>query len=107
MNSQHRPFCLYFRKGHGSAHDLSNRYFRVSLDGRLEKSITLSNKLDDNGNLIREGRARFEEDIERPDIQKAFKTEMTYWLKVWLKKQGGVKTGSEKLPKTPPSQETR
>lgn len=34
-----------------------------------------------------EGRSKVEEDMTSPDIQKAFKAEMTFWLKDWLKKQ--------------------
>lgn len=82
-----RPFCVYFLRTKKTQHDGEERYYRVSLDGRLEKVVTLRNKLDDQGRAVVEGRSRVEEDMASPDIKKAFKTEMTFWLKDWLKKQ--------------------
>jgi hypothetical protein len=77
-------------RGHTSKRELKMSFYRFSLDGRLEQAITLQNKRDD-GKDLPETRARFEEDIQNPEIQKAFKTEMAYWLKDWLKKQNLTK----------------
>ena len=96
-NGQNRPVCLYFRKGHAEKYASNNIFFRVSLDGQLEKAFTLQNKYDDDGKSLAEGRARIEEDIQDPEIQKAFKTEMSYWLKDWLKKQHNAKADTAKL----------
>jgi hypothetical protein len=82
-----RPYCVYLMRGHASKHVLKQEFFRVSLDGKLEKAIMLQNKRDDDGNSIAEGRSRFEEDQDDPAVQKTFQTELSYWLKTWLKKQ--------------------
>lgn len=82
-----RPFCVYFLRTKKTQHDGEERYYRVSLDGQLEKVVTLRNKLDDQGKALVEGRSRVEEDMMSPDIKKAFNAEMTFWLKDWLKKQ--------------------
>ncbi len=82
-----RPFCVYLLRAKKTPHDVEERFYRVNLDGHLEKVVTLRNKLDDQGNNIREGRSRVEEDMMSPDIKKAFKAEMTFWLKDWLVKQ--------------------
>lgn len=91
-----RPFCVYFLRAKKTPTDFEERFYRVSLDGRLEKVITLKGKLDENGNGIRESRSRVEEDMASPAIKKAFKTEMTFWLKDWLKKQ--QKLDAKKTP---------
>ena len=75
-----RPVCLYFVREKKTQHDGEQRSFRVSLDGQLEKVVTLKNKLDDQGKALVEGRSRVEEDMTSPEIQKAFKVEMTFWI---------------------------
>lgn len=82
-----KPFCVYFIRTKITQHDFEERYYRLSMNGQLEKVITLKNKLDDQGKALREGRSRTEEDMKSPEIKKAFKTEMTFWLKDWLKQQ--------------------
>lgn len=82
-----RPFCIHLVRARKSKHDIQERYFRVNLDGQLEKVITLRNKLNEKGKAIPEGRSKFEEDIDSAEIRKLFKTEMNFWLKDWLKKQ--------------------
>ena len=86
-NGGKRPVCVYMERTKSSKHDSSSQYFRVTLDGQLEKVVSLRNKLDDDGKPLQEGRAKFDEDIDSPEIRKAFKVELTYWLKDWLKKQ--------------------
>ncbi|OGR93113.1 MAG: hypothetical protein A2V88_06940 [Elusimicrobia bacterium RBG_16_66_12] len=82
-----RPVYVYLVITKRTQHDIEERYYRVALDGQLEKVITLRNKLDEQGKVLREGRSRTEEGITSPDIKKTFKAEMTYWLKDWLKKE--------------------
>jgi hypothetical protein len=98
-----RPICMYLMKGHASKHELKQEFFRVSLDGQLEKVVTLQNKRDDDGKSLAEGKARFEEDPEDSTIRKTFQREMSYWLKVWLKKQPKVAAKAEG-PAAPPAQ---
>jgi hypothetical protein len=90
-----RPICLYLKRGHGTKHFNDCHYYRVSLDGKLEKSVTLRVNLGEDGMPEKEGKARFEEDIETPEIQKSFKNEMAYWLNDWLMKQPKVATKIE------------
>ena len=75
----------------------SSTFYRVNLGGQLESAVVLHNKLGSDGNALPEGRSRSEEDKNSPATQRAFKTEMTYWLKDWLKKQHPVKTATAKL----------
>ncbi|MEQ1918044.1 MAG: hypothetical protein ABL955_02515 [Elusimicrobiota bacterium] len=89
-----RPVYAYLLRSKKGAHDGVEHYYRLSLDGKMEKAITLKNKIDDQGKVLSEGRSRVVEDIMSPDIKKAFKTEMTFWLKDWLKKQPKLDTKS-------------
>jgi hypothetical protein len=89
-----RPLCVYLFRGHTTKRELKMRFYRFSLDGHLEQAITLQNKRDD-GKDLPETRARFEEDLENPEIKKALNTEMSFWFKDWLKKQRKVKTAKE------------
>lgn len=82
-----RPYCVYFLRTKKTSSDVEDRFYRVSLDGRLEKVVTLKNKIDDQGTALREGRSRVEEDLASPAVKKAFNAELTFWLKDWLKKQ--------------------
>lgn len=82
-----RPVCIYFVRTKKGNHDVQERHFRVSLDGKLESVVTLRNKLNDQGKAIKEGRSKVEEDINSPEIRKIFKADMKFWLKDWLKKQ--------------------
>ena len=86
-NGGKHPACVYLERTRKSLHDHSSQYFRVNLGGQLEKVITLRGKYDDDGNSIRDARSNVDEDIDSPEIKEAFRVELTYWLKDWLKKQ--------------------
>jgi hypothetical protein len=98
-----RPICMYLMKGHSTKHELKQEFFRVNLDGQLEKVVILQNKRDDDGKSIAEGRARFEEDMDDSAVRKTFQTEMSFWLKTWLKKQPKVAAKAE-VPAAPTAQ---
>ena len=68
-----------------------SRTLRISDDGQ---QMTPRNKRGPDGNALPEGRSRSQEDIGLPDIQRAFKTEMTYWLRTWLKKKSQSNTAA-------------
>lgn len=112
----HRPMCVYLIKEKKTKHDSQARFFRVDLNGQLEKVITLKNNLDTEGKALREGRSRIEEDIDSPDIKKVFTAEMSFWLKDWLKKQqklnakkttaSAAKTGAVAAASVAPAQAT-
>jgi hypothetical protein len=97
-NSKKHPVCVLFSRTTSTKDTMSSRYYRVSLDGQLEHAVTLNNKRGADGNALPEGRSKSEEDINSPETQKAFKTEMTYWVKDWLKKQRAAKAETAKLP---------
>lgn len=103
-----RPFCVYFLRTKKTKKDIVERFYRVSLDGQLEKVVTLGSKLDGQGKTIRAERSRVEEDMTSPEIQKAFKAEMTFWLKEWLKKQQKLdaKKTTAAAKNAPPAQPT-
>lgn len=82
-----RPVCIKLVRTKKTKSDLEERHYRVNLDGKLEAAITLRNKRDGKGKGMKEGRSRVVEDIDSPELQKAFKTEMAFWLKDWLRKQ--------------------
>lgn len=81
------PSCAYIVNYRVSGKDSATQYFRVSLDGRLEKAVLTQGKRDENGKSIKGSGVKFDQDIESPEVQKAFNSEMAYWLKDWLKKE--------------------
>ncbi len=99
-DSAKRVECVYLHRGHSSKRELKAQYFRVSPDGQLEQAVTLQNKRDAKGKDIRESRTRIEEDIQDPQIQKQFKSEMAYWLKDWLKSQRNGKSEPARVETT-------
>lgn len=103
-SSGNRPVYVYLLRSKKKIHEGAERYYRLSLDGKLEKAITLHNKIDDQGKLLSEGRSRVEEDITSPDIKMAFKTELTFWLNDWLKKLAKHDTKKEPADTVKPVQ---
>ena len=80
------PVCVYITKSKKSGRDRRTQYFRITLDGNLEKAIQSQGKHDDTGKPIRGSGVKFDQDINSPDVKKAFNSEMSYWLKDWLTK---------------------
>jgi hypothetical protein len=79
--------AIYLITNSRSGHDGKARYFLVSLDGRLEKSVRMMGKYDDDGKPVPGSGKEFDEDIHSPAVRKAFEKEMNFWLKDWLPKQ--------------------
>ena len=96
-NSGRHAVCVLLSRSKYTKGTMSDKYYRVNLDGQLENAVTLNVKRGVDGKGLPEGRSRSEEDIAAPDTQKAFNAEMAYWLKDWLKKQRNAKTASAKL----------
>lgn len=82
-----RPFCVLLMRSKRSGLDNQVRYYRVSLDGILEKVVVTRGKYDADGNPVRGSGVKFDEDINSPEVKKAFDAEMKFWLKDWLKKE--------------------
>lgn len=85
-----RPICIFLEVPKLSGQGSENRYYRLSLDGQLEKVVLMRSKRDGDGKVIRGSRIDTEEDINSPEVKKAFAAEMAdvrQWLKVQLKTQ--------------------
>ncbi len=81
-----RPICVFVQTSKVSGQNKESRYFRLSLDGRLERVILGRSKLDENGKGIRGSAVNTDEDINSPEVKKALAAEMAD-LRQWLKQQ--------------------
>ena len=86
-SGEKRPACLYIQHRITSGHDDESSYYRLSLDGKLEHASVLHGKRNENGKPVIGSGIDVEKDIDSPDVQKAFKAELAYWTKDWLKKE--------------------
>jgi hypothetical protein len=91
--SEGRPICLYFNKMVSSGPNVESHWYRVSMEGKLEKAVIHYNKLDENHEGIPGADSTVPEDIASPKVQKAFKAEMAFWLKDLDKKKREAATG--------------
>lgn len=82
-----RPVCAYIVKTKRAGRDTATRYFRIDLNGKLEKVVLSQGKFDENGKVVRGSGVKFDQDIESTEVKKAFEAEMKFWLKDWLKKE--------------------
>ena len=82
-----RPICVYMIRSKKSGRDHRAQYFRINLDGKLEKAVSSQGKNDENDKAIKGSGVKFEQDIDSSEVKKAFDAEMSYWLKDWLKKE--------------------
>ena len=86
-SGEKQPTCLYIAHKIVSGHDGESVYYRLSLAGKLEHALVTHLKYDDNGKPVPGAAIDVEKDIDSPDVQKAFKAELAYWTKDWLKKE--------------------
>jgi hypothetical protein len=93
-DSGKRAICLLLSRYKGTRTDMHAKYYRMNLNGTLENAVTLNNKRGSDGDSLPEGRSRVVEDVASAETRKAFKTELEYWVKTWLKKhpKGVTKT---------------
>ena len=80
-SDKRHPICIYFNKMVSSGHNVESHWYRVTLDGKLEKAVIHYNKLDDNNEGIPGADSTVIEDIDSPKVQKSFKSELAFWLK--------------------------
>lgn len=85
--NEKRPVCAYIVKIKRSGLDKQMRYFRIDLNGKLEKVILSQSKYDEAGKIVRGSGVKFDQDINSPEVKKTFAAEMNFWLKDWLKKE--------------------
>ena len=76
-------------------------YFKVSLDGHLDKAIFGRIKLDDSGERIPGSGVTEVQDIESPRINELFQKEADFWLKNMYRKKSAPKTVPEKAAPSP------
>jgi len=81
-----RPVCLYIKRQTTSGHDDEAKFFRISLEGQLEKVVMILSKRDNDGKIIPGGSVAREQDIESSETKKEFAAEMSA-TKKWLKTQ--------------------
>lgn len=89
-----RAVCAYVLRVKRSGLDNQVRYFRIDLNGKLEKVVLSQSKADANGKPVRGSGVKFDQDINSPEVRKTFEAEMKFWLNDWLKKQ--QKTSAKK-----------
>ncbi|MDP3543027.1 MAG: hypothetical protein Q8T11_11235 [Elusimicrobiota bacterium] len=82
-----RPVCIYISTIKRSGLDKQTHYYRVDLNGRLEKGILSQSKFDKSGSIVRGSGVKTDLDIDSPEVKKAFEAEMKFWLKDWLKNE--------------------
>jgi hypothetical protein len=82
-----RAVCAYIVKIKRSGLDNQIRYFRIDLNGKLEKVVLSQSKYDNAGKVVRGSGVKFDQDINSPEVKKTFEAEMKFWLKDWLKKE--------------------
>jgi hypothetical protein len=90
-----QPDCVYLRTHIQTSRDLDSKFFRVSLDGRLEKVYVLHGVYDTAGKPA--SATSSYPDVNSPEIQKEFRAEMNFWLKEWLPKQKEVAAAPETM----------
>lgn len=81
-----RPICIVLEVPKLSEQGSENRYYRLSLDGQLEKVLLSRLKRDENGKVIRGSATGTDEDINSPEVKKALAAEMAD-VRQWLKQQ--------------------
>jgi hypothetical protein len=82
-----RAVCAYIVRIKRSGLDNQMRYFRIDLNGKLEKVVLSRSKIDADGNVIRGSGVKVDQDINSAEVRKTFEAEMKFWLKDWLKKE--------------------
>lgn len=85
--ARHRPTCVYLVYHTTGEHQRKSHYFRMTLDGHLEKAVLVSGQIDSDGRPVRGSGTKADEDVNSPETLRAFEAERAYWLKDWLKKQ--------------------
>ncbi|MBI4060654.1 MAG: hypothetical protein HY403_04420 [Elusimicrobia bacterium] len=86
-NADQHAVCAYFVKIKRSGLDKQTHYFRIDLNGNLEKAVLSQSKFDEAGKVIRGSGVKFDQDINSPEVRKTFEAEMNFWLKDWLPKE--------------------
>lgn len=89
------PVCLLVMVRNKTSAELLTQYFRISLDGRLEKAFNVTGKLKD-GKPVRGTGAQETLDISSKEVLALMKKELEFWMKKYSKskKQAATVGGS-------------
>lgn len=98
-----RPMCAYIVKKKRTTLDIETQFFRIDLNGNLEKVVISKGKLGENGKTVHGSGVKTDLDIGSPEVKKTFEAEMKFWLKDWLKKeqQNAAKKTADAAAKKP------
>lgn len=80
----HQPSHFLLYRARRKKDNQVDYYFRVSLDGKLEKAVCANIHFDSEGKVIHDDNAVGAVDIDSPEIKAMFSEELTQ-LKKWLK----------------------
>lgn len=81
-----KPTCMYLMKVTEGKSVKDHQWFRVNLDGKLEKVVTSRVQKDESGAVVRGSGVTIQDDMDSPTVQKTFAAEMRE-VKIWLKAQ--------------------
>lgn len=81
------PTCIVVYATQSKGRECKGYWFRLSLNGKLEKAILTVGKNDESGYPIRGTGVQTDQDIASAEVKKAYAEEMSYWTKDWLKEQ--------------------
>ena len=84
-----QPRCIYLEKHLVTGYDDETRYYRISLEGKLEKAIVSRGKRDAMGKPVIGSGVASDQDINSIETRKAFAAEMAAMRK-WLKAQKAI-----------------
>lgn len=90
--TEKRAVCAYIVKANRSGLNNDVRFFRIDLNGKLEKAVLSQSKFDESGKGVRGSGVKTDLDIDSPEVRKTFDSEMKFWVKDWLKKEQKLDT---------------
>ena len=67
-----RTVCVYLIRGKRLGLDIQHQYFRIDLAGKLVKAILSKSKSEASGKVVRGSGVKFDQDIDSPEVRKAF-----------------------------------
>lgn len=78
---QPKPVCLLVGKGHKKAGVRTFTWWRVGLEGELEKALVSVSKLNEEGKVVRGSAVYTNLDPKSPDVLSSMNKELSFWLK--------------------------
>lgn len=85
-NGDRRPLYIFLQVAKQSGQDAEVRYYRLNLDGQLEKVTLIRSKRDKDGKGVRGSGTATDENLTSPEVKKNFAAEMAD-VRQWLRRQ--------------------